>query len=263
MPSFGLRAFLVGAAFFMAAATHAGTITGQLVGVGNNNVVQLRINDGNGTNNFFNYGYSGYVNWAQTPANNNTGIPNNFSTFCIELTQNISIGSTYTYTLATLESAPTPGSPQTGQPNGMGSFKANAIRKLWAGAYSSNMSQVDAAAFQLAVWRLEYDLDSTKTISQMTSFTSGNFRVLGNNSAGNSAVAAAQSLITKVMDGTFTNMEMDLVALTNENYQDQITVSSGPTFQEVPEPASLGLWLVSGVLLAGRCLRRKKVMSST
>jgi hypothetical protein len=200
------------------------------------------------------------VNWSQTPTNNNTSIANSFSTFCIELTQNVYIGGTYTYSLNALENAPTPGSPQTGQPNGMGSLKANAIRTLWGSAYSSNMSQINAAAFQLAIWRLEYDWTGSKTISQMTDFTTGNFRANGANSDGSSAVTAAQSLITKVLNGTFTTMETNLIALTSDQYQDQLTVQDQVSIASTPEPASLGLGLIGGALMlvGHRFLRRKK-----
>lgn len=236
----------------LAAQCAAGTITAQLDSVSNYNVVSININDGNAANSFMTYGFAGYVNWSQTPANNNPGIPNHFSTFCIELTQNVYFGGTYTYNLTALELAPTPGSPQTGQPDGMGTLKANAIRTLWGSAYSSNMSQIDAAAFQLAVWRLEYDWDGKKTINQMKDFTTGNFLANGANADGSAAVTAAQLLVTHVLDGTFTTMETNLVALTSDQFQDQITVT--------PEPASVTLGLVGGVglILGRRFVRRKK-----
>jgi hypothetical protein len=122
------------------------------------------------------------------------------------------------------------------------------------------MSQINAAAFQLAIWRLEYDWTGSKTISQMTDFTTGNFRANGANSDGSSAVTAAQSLITKVLNGTFTTMETNLIALTSDQYQDQLTVQDQVSIASTPEPASLGLGLIGGALMlvGHRFLRRKK-----
>jgi PEP-CTERM motif len=257
-----IKATLAVGVFLSAANCHAGSVTANLSGVGNDNVVRININDGNATNNFSTYGYAGYVNWTQTPLNNNTSMTNHFSTFCIELTQNVSIGGTYTYQLNTLESAPTPGSTQTGAPGGMGSLRADAIRKLWAGAYSSSMTQTQAAAFQLAIWRLEYDLNSNSTIGSMTDFTQGNFRANGANTAGLTAVTDAKALIKSVMDGSYTNLETDLVALTSDNYQDQITVSDNISITSAPEPASISLALIGGGILLARHLRRRKIAHS-
>jgi hypothetical protein len=252
MKSKALCCVLSIAAFLVTTTSQAGTlVTSQLTSVGNNNEVRLNINHGDSTNNFFAYGYAGYMNWTQAPANNNPALNNTFTSFCIELTQNISIGGTYQYEITALESAPTPGSPQTGQPNGMGQLKPDAIRKLWAGAYSSTMTDTQAAAFQLAIWRLEYDFTNTKTIAEMTNFSAGNFRANGANSDGTVAVSLAQSLITKVMDGTFTQMEMNLIALSSDTRQDQITV--------VPEPTTMSMTAVGGLtLLVGGALRRRR-----
>jgi hypothetical protein len=146
----------------------------------------VTINLGNGSSPSVAY-YPGVVNWtvATPPAGkpNASWVPpvgGSFTTFCIELSQDINPGKVYTYQLTALAYAPSPGTApaQANPPHaGMGTIKANAIEELWGQDYSSiATNSTNAAAFQLAIWKIEYDWGT----ADFDSFGAGNFQATGN-----------------------------------------------------------------------------------
>src|SRR6478736_4219765 len=108
-----LRSFGVLAILLIGSNCQAGTITAELAGASNNGAPVVRINDGNGSSKLTSYDYAGYLNWTQKPGLNNVSLPLNFTSFCIELTQQVGFGDKYTFQTETLELAPGPGSPQS------------------------------------------------------------------------------------------------------------------------------------------------------
>ncbi len=263
---FSLAVLLAGSS-----AVRADYITGTLDG-GNidggvlNPGAAVRINDGNGAalndpNHSFDY-YPGVVNWTvgKAPA----GEPNAswvgavgsaFTTFCIELTQDINPGSTYTYTLKNLADAPTPGSTNNGNGSGMGTTKATEIEDLWSLDYGyianppagSNANQA-AAAFQLAIWKIEYDWGG----SNYNNFSQGNFLAAGESTDGDKAVTLAESWLYTLKNNVQPNFAptADLIALTSSSYQDQVMAT--------PVPPTLYLAAIGATTLALYGYRRRR-----
>lgn len=178
----------------------------------------------------------GVFNWETQP-----GSPVNlgdFATFCIELTQLIATGDIVSFSIASVQSAPIPGS-------GMGTAKADLIRELWGRFHASIFTHFDpgtaANAFQIAIWEIIYENTGVLNVNN------GDFQVAGF-TVGGPAALLAQNWLNQ-LDGTGP-FEHRLVALTNPYKQDQITI--------IPEPATIVIWGLMGTI--GICWwRRRKV----
>ena len=181
----------------------------------------------------------------------------NFTTNCIEINQNIAFGGTYKYTVTDLTSAPV----GTSFPSISGAA-ANLIEQLFLNNYNSlpapNVPGASnlAGAFQLALWKLEYDgpgglggLGVTSgTVNQV--FGTGHLIVDG----GLGATLALSSVTVQdayaFLHGLVAaSSHPDVVALTNGTNQDQAVafIATGQTQPHAPEPATLVIW---GVLAA-------------
>jgi hypothetical protein len=228
--------------FLVTASARGDTITAELSGSGFNDTINpgayVTINLGDGQAPWLNY-KPGVVHWTAvgTPP---AGIPVDFTTFCIELTQDITWGQQYTYTLTPLANAPTPGSSQTGGANGMGTGKATAISQLWAAFYPTIGTNGNlAAAFQLDVWEIEYNgVPTNPTTSNY--FAGGNFQASGNDAV----ITQANTWLNYLAANPNLPQAEGLVALTSSGAQDQLT-------QLVPVPSSATLAGIGFLLLLG------------
>lgn len=180
----------------------------------------------------------GPFHWSQsTPLNANYASA--VTTYCIDLDQYISKGSTYTFTTQSdLTLAPTIGT----------AAKAAAITELFDRYYNSSLtSATNAAAFQLALWELVYDGASSKSLSAG--------RIQGTNSL-------TTSMLSNLGSAAYTNHDLagyHLVALVSKTNQDQLMVvkdTATPPPAGVPAPPGLVLaGLGFGGLLLGRFRR--------
>jgi len=160
----------------------------------------------------------------------------NFTTFCIELTQDVWTGAVFTYDINALEDVPPPGVSLASIVNG-GMSKADYLRKLWALHEGQVVDGLTGAAFQTAVWDIVYDADFSLSV--------GNFRATG------SATTLAQSWLTDVKNSQVAYTAPNLVALTNPEGQDQIAVAT-------PLPsAALGGVVVLGAMGLARGRRSR------
>jgi hypothetical protein len=107
----------------------------------------------------------GYINWTGS-ASNAAAFSSPFSTFCIDLTEDIGYGSTYQYQVQpNISDAPKEtngdGSVVVGGP--MGSTKAGDIQFLYNADFATAVGLGDLGyeAFQLAIWNIVYDSDDT------------------------------------------------------------------------------------------------------
>jgi hypothetical protein len=213
--------------------------------------------------------------WKDPPSALNA----NTTTFCVQLDQFISQGSTYTYQKTPLASMPTIGN-QT---------KADYISELFGRYYStawnnpSFTGNTASTAFQLALWELVYDGPVSASNKGTLDLTKGVFKDTA--SADASAVSLAQMYLTGGTDlgKTYAALSGDtsqfaknlggyqLVGLTEPPPSGQ---SAQPGFQDQlvllptsPVPAPAGVWLAGLGLVAligrGRFLRKKAPPAET
>jgi len=128
--------------------------------------------------------------------------------FCIEAQQ--TTGSLQDYEIVDLSLA-----PETKGPGGnpMGVAKADQIKELWGRHINKVVDDLSAAAFQSAVWQIVYDDEF-----QINSVTSDDY-----------TVDDVTGLVDKwlvTLDGT--GRMANLVGLTNDDYQDFVTVIPAP-----------------------------------
>lgn len=169
---------------------------------------------------------AGQFNWQRT-GGTYTGLQGLFSTFCIEVHQDVLPGNNYTYDTNTVAGAPLPVNILYGTP--MGAVKADKISELYGRFYASLSSNDDYAAFQLAIWDFVYDGGGT--------VGTGVFQASGFGAA----MALADAWIAAV-DGTGPRMA-GLGALSSDDWQDQIFV---------PAPGSLALIGLGGLVATRR-----------
>lgn len=176
-----------------------------------------------------------------------------FISFCIELTQDISLNSTYTVDVVSLASAPKPASGPLA--TGMGSTPAMLISELWAAHFhdifytASQQNPVEptqedrAAAFQLAIWKLEYDSNNLNYTGDAL-FQHGHLQITQNMS--NTSVGIAEQWVADVVAMNGNGPQANLLAITGDNginFQDQV-------IEVVPEPATWSLWAMGAMGMA-------------
>lgn len=192
---------------------------------------------------------AGLFNWTGT-AGNPAGLQGHYRAFCIELTQHVGAGTTYTYQTAALETAPQPTTSVTP----MGTAKASAIRELFGRFYSPSfgfdingpgISNEEAAAIQLAVWEIVYETASSSGSGPGAAFGL-NFGLAGGNAvfSGDAGVLALASGFLAALDGTGPQA-LDLIALTSDTAQDML----------IPTPSAT---VLAGLGLAAAGRRRRR-----
>jgi len=155
---------------------------------------------------------TGRYNWTRTGGDALAPL-GQFATFCIEVTQNIGFGASYTYDVIPLAGGPLPVTVETP----MGLAKAGLIAGLWSAHYGSLVTSLDFAAFQVAVWEIVYDA--------ALDLSSGTFTLTSNAPVG----ALAQTWLDAVVPAD--PDAIGLKALSSNDAQDQL----------VPAPATLAL----------------------
>ena len=118
--------------------------------------------------------FAGEYKWKPATGSNNPWPLNQpFTSFCVDLNEFIHLNSTYNYVLKSLETSPNPDPQSTG---GMGTARADAIRRLWGTDRADVTTNVKAAAFQMAIWEIVFEYPATQglPLSSMD-VTKGNF----------------------------------------------------------------------------------------
>ena len=212
--------------------------------------------------------YVGQMNWDVTASNTpGYAVGQDVGTYCIQGLQSVSAGGTYTYTVENLSS---PSLPDGGTDQGdLDSVAAKQIQGL-ADTYFSLAAHTDgsynadetAAAFQLAVWEIEYDGGTGKESftpgGSYNFFTHGLVEATGTNSEGIAAVNLANNWLNHFTAAS----SVSSLAFANSSSQDQFVyqLGVGGTGQvtAVPLPAAFpaGVMLLSG-LFGARKMKRK------
>jgi hypothetical protein len=206
----------------------------------------------------------------------------NLVTFCLEINEQVHgnhvINGPFTVS-SSIDVAP------KGEGMSMGVTAANYIRELWyrdsgyalstSATTSINSTVYTAAqvnaAFQLAIWKLEYDANSGAHAHGLTYAAGLGSAITGvdwNDKTGNMYVSGgynttitglATYMLTQLTTPNATNTAT-LYALLSDTYQDQLFGPKVPTPNvgiPVPEPASLVTWLLLGFVATSANLRRR------
>ena len=197
--------------------------------------------------------YVGQINWTFDRANADNAVLDTLvagsalTTFCIEGTQDVSIGqnSTYSSILSDLASAP---QDNVGSIYQMGAHAAT-LAKFWDAHYGDSMvSSVNAAAFQLGVWEIVYDGGI------LPDFAGGQFlaSAVAGDTTSMAALAQAQSWLGGLPNAV-PSAHYQLYVLSDPSLQDQLF-----GVRAVPLPAALpaGLSLLAGIAVLRRMRRR-------
>ena len=162
----------------------------------------------------------------------------NFQAYCIEKDQNIKFGTNptdtagYGYDVVDLSSY-----------GGISSSDVDFLGKLWANAFDiSTTGDVEAAAFQALVWETVYDSD--------IDLDDDNFDLYRTNDFTKDVFALANEWIDNIDNGLWTST-VDLFVLHSDCSQDFITT--------VPEPSSMALAMLGGMMLMGRGRRKNRI----
>jgi hypothetical protein len=183
----------------------------------------------------------------------------NLVTYCIEINQNIYPGSNQQsyYVSTDITSGPS----GTAVPH-MTAAAAGYITDLWATHYNAALSSpLNSGAFQLAIWKLEYDLNPTYASADASAaiqvvngvitnvrWDAGNLLASGDTAELHLAATYLQGLIN---DPTAARLEALISDGTNGNFQDQL-------FLAAPEPASGLAWLLMSSVVGCVSIARRR-----
>ncbi|HUO10262.1 MAG TPA: hypothetical protein VM008_18290 [Phycisphaerae bacterium] len=214
----------------------------------------------------YNGAYVGQINWtvagSTSPAYN---VGDSLSTYCIQGLQDVYTGSTYTYNIVPLNSTGLPlGGGDAGILDSLAAMQIQGLANQYfpvAGSASGNFTaNQTAAAFQLAVWEIEYDgglgAESFPQGSSFNYFSQGNLTANANDSDGVAAISLANTWLNN-----FTASEsVTSLALVSDGAQDQLVFQpgGGSTPPAAPLPAAFpaGAALLAG-MFGARKLKRK------
>lgn len=238
-----IQSAVAAAAVAIAAPAMATTITLDNLSTGAGQTVQTNMTSGNV--------HAGQLNWTVTDIGSSaaslTGLSvgDSLSTFCTQLVQQAS--SPTVFNVAPVEDAPQPGA-------GMGALRASYLGALYASFHDVALdSNTNAAAFQLAIWEIVHEDEST-VASENFDVTSGDFRAEGGNvfNVASGEAMSAVDLANAWLNSLSNNIDPhgQMFALTNESAQDQLIIVN-----IIPLPAPM---LLAGLgLLAVPVLRRR------
>ena len=190
---------------------------------------------------------AGAFNWSGTGGR----LKGDFTSFCIELTQNICPGGHYHYTLVDPSAAGNPdkGIFGVGTMGPMGKVRAELLSELF-GRHYGDVVKADrkhaagnAAAFQMAVWEIVYDGNSDRSHHFNLDLGATVPKGYTNNFWAHSSDSKVNTLAQNWLnDLTGTGPEMKLTGLTSPDAQDQITPA-----MPSPEPSTFVLAVLAAV----------------
>jgi hypothetical protein len=199
-------------------------------------------------------GYAGSINWTANSSTGSAAPTGSFGTYCDDLTQDIYIGGTYSYNITSMLNTPDPAPPTNPSALvGMSAGTAQDIVNLYALEYDGIGNSNDkSAAFQIAIWEMEYE-----THSGTPDVSSGNFYVTGESSL--AQTLADQYALAAETAGTL-SYHNQILGMTSPTAQDQLFIG-GPTPQggpTVPTPAAaLGGIPLLGLVAVARKIRQR------
>ena len=165
--------------------------------------------------------------------------------FCIDLKQAAPMAWT-AYDDVSLDMGPKPYGAAEAYPMGM--VRAMEIMELWGRNYASVDTDVEAAAFQIAIWEIIFD-DGADILS-------GDIQIVVATGDPGTAAALAQTWVD-ALDGTGP-MNFGLRALVNDDYQGFVYDGEEGATSPIPEPLTMATALI-GLCGLGSYVRRRTV----
>ncbi|TDJ41929.1 MAG: hypothetical protein E2O54_03840 [Gammaproteobacteria bacterium] len=190
-----------------------------------------------------------------------------FSTFCTELTEFISPGSTYTYYSSAIEDMPSYG--QIGAP--MMAFRAGLLQELFDNHYADATNgisdtiysdTVEAAAFQVAVWEIVYEDRLLEVNSGGGTPLSVALNVGADNSGLNSFVISQNALVVALADEWLDALNGDVVAgntlmgFASDSSESLASQDQVAYFIPLPAPVWMAGMGLLGIIIGRKRLRR-------
>jgi hypothetical protein len=188
--------------------------------------------------------------WSGSPSNP-APFNGTFSTYSIDLEDEIQTTDTYTFATAGLSNAPQ-NSAYPGFNGPMGAARASEIDELYAQDYSNSLTDTNhMTAFQLAVWNIVYDTDESVSLG------AGSFYAVSGADNNPTAIGLANNYLTTLTSSPTTSEIFGLIGQPigtdpgGAGAQDQVVIDP----DGVPEPGSLGLLALGSAVVA---LRRRR-----
>lgn len=223
----------------VAASAKADVVT-TFVGTDPNQVVNVSATQNGTTRSINNEPVGPFVFVVSPGQDGGTGLGPTFRSFCANFFKDVSLGQTISYTPESVSGLPS----VNGDAN-----KLNKIQRLFDFFYAQATDPADTTAtkggaFQLALWKILYDPNSTD-------LSSGNFTAIGPGSP--TSVSLAQTWLTTIGNSTIPDNgpKYTLLGLYSATAQDQIVPVT-----PVPAPAGVVLLAVGAV---GLVVRRRLV----
>jgi len=161
------------------------------------------------------------------------GAPTSFIAYCIDLVQTFTFGSPFVVT------------PVSALVH-FGATRASALDRLYTQQFAAVNTNIESAAFQLAVWEIMQETTGSYTVSG-GSFTAA--ATPGSNADDLSAIAQANDWLGALGSGAFGGYT--LTALTSAARQDQLMATP------ISEPETYAM-LLAGLGLMGLMVRRRR-----
>jgi hypothetical protein len=242
MRRFSQLLMAIAAIHVMAMTLAAGTITATVTGLVAYGQVEMSLDNGAWENH-----YAGLISLTRTGGTADVDLlpdPVNFVAFCVEPREGISLNQTYTWEQAPMTSAPT-------GLGGMTELQATQLRMLMALAFpnfSSNITGLQAAAIQIAIWEIVEETSGTLDV------TTGSIRF--RNPTVSNSLTFAQSLLDQVVDGAPELLNIEIMI--HQSHQDlmfQSAFTPGGEENPIPEPATVSMFGL-GLIALGMARRK-------
>jgi hypothetical protein len=273
-----MKSWTVGFSIVLALSWAAASASAESVTVKANGQTSLGVTGMSVSSNVGNASFAGMYNWTVTSPGDVggttfTGI-SNFNTFCLQIGQGFSGGSTFTYSVDSINHGDPIGGNDAGYIDPTAAGQIQLLTDQYLGLINAGTKTIGgnpytaaqiAAAFQLSLWEIEYDGGSGQNAGAPVIagipesfpragdnyFSTGNLKASGGGSSGAAAVTLANyfldhfTLNTPGVDTTYSSF-----ALTNSYKQDQfLGIPNPPPSNVPPVPLPAALW--SGMALLG------------
>ena len=204
---------------------------------------------------------AGQLNWSWQSGPDKPGFVqsnNSFGAFCVELNQEVSIGSSYTYKSVPLSQVPQPGNNQgNGGTSGMGSTRAKLIQEVVDNNWNPVLDNNHAAALQLAIWKIVYEAAGANgglADYKVDANDTGIFKVASGTSS--DVVSDADAMLAN-LNPNYSGKVYQIDGLTSPTAQDQLVISNVGNVVSVPAPAAFILFGLGS--FGGLAIRRRFV----